>query len=227
MPRKLTSTMTLDTIEDDILFSRATLRADPDTPDLLATTDGWLGLVAAVRDRERAVREQVASVDAERQVANARLDRVCERFGDALFLAVEKDRTSARFRSFFHVPVSRFVRLALSTQLERVKAWLGSADPALAPFKVDLETWSTRASDALVKTRALALVRGELATAREELAEDLTRERDGLHAALVLRAAERGLGRGWADGFFRVTQSSAPATPSGPDSPDEQEPIPR
>jgi hypothetical protein len=218
MPKKLTSTMTLDAIEDEILFTRATLRADPDAPDLVVTTDGWLGRVGAVRERERIVREEVASVDAERMVANARLDAVCERFGDALFLAVDKDRQSTRWRTFFHLPVSRFVRLALSAQLERVKAWLGSSDAALTPFRADLETWSTRASDALAKTRALSLARGELTAAREELAEDLTRERDGLHAALVLRATERSLGRDWPEAFFRITtrSSASPETPEEP-----------
>jgi hypothetical protein len=54
--------------------------------------------------------------------------------------------------------------------------------------------------------------------ARETLQDDLTRERDGLEALLVVRARERGLPRDWPARFFRVARrdgADAVAPPAG------------
>lgn len=79
----------------------------------------------------------------------------------------------------------------------------------------------TAADRALVREREMAVGRGENWQRRTELRDGLTRERDGLHAALVDRSAERKLDRAWPDLFFRVihrgsdTASLAPTEVSG------------
>ena len=55
-----------------------------------------------------------------------------------------------------------------------------------------------------MRTRDSAQARGNAIVVRESTAENLTRARDALHATLVARAAERGLERDFADGFFIV-----------------------
>jgi hypothetical protein len=112
--------------------------------------------------------------------------------------------------------VSKFVRQRLSTQVERVRGWLQSSDALVETHRKPLDTWSKAAGDALVQTRAVAVVRGEARIAREELAEDPTRERDGLHDALSAIARERKLPREWPDLFFRVKSRSA-----GEEAPEE------
>lgn len=205
MPHAIAPDATFDTIEAEILFTRAALRADPDASDLLPHTDAWLSLVEPARAKERAAREAVENANAERAVANARLDATCIAFGDDLHTAVQKDHRAARWLQFFSVAVSSFVKQALARQIATVKGWLTSSkDPVLEKHRANLETWSARADGALVKTRGTALVRGEAHQAREELAAELTRERDGLHEALSARARERQLPRSFADVFFRT-----------------------
>ena len=58
-------------------------------------------------------------------------------------------------------------------------------------------------------------MRGTAIVAREALAENLTRARDGLHAALVVRAQERNLPRDFADGFFIVSSRKREKGPKG------------
>lgn len=202
-PRKITAAMTYDAMEDEVVFTRSMLKADPDANDFVDMTDGWLALIDAAREKDRAARVALAEADASRILANARLDRACEKFGDELWLAVDKDRTAPRWTRFFGGPVGKFVRQRLSAQVERVRAWLGADDDVLAEHKAPLETWSTAADQALVKTRGVSLVRGQAQMARDELAEDLTRERDGLAEALAGRARALNLGREWPSLFFR------------------------
>jgi hypothetical protein len=209
MPRQIPPTITLDDAEDEVLFTTATIKADPDAKEFLPMTSGWLALIDSARARDRAARQAQAEADAARVIGNDRLDRACVQFADELFLAVGKDRSSARWLQFFTQSVSKFVRQRLSTQVERVRGWLQSSDTVLEAHRKPLDTWSKAAGDALVQTRGVAVVRGEARMAREELAEDLTRERDGLHDAMSAIARERKLPREWPDLFFRVQSRSA------------------
>ena len=204
MPRQILATLPLDDVEDEILYTQAALRADPDARQLLPMTDGWLVRCDEMRPMLRRTRQAGADADAARIVANSRLDRSCVAFGDELYLAVGKDRQAPRWLQFFAVSVSRFIQQALGRQVERVRGWLASKDPVLERHRPSLDRWSQAADQALVNTRALAVVRGETWQAREELASDLTRERDGLHDALSQLSRELELGRDWPDLFFRI-----------------------
>ncbi|MDC3955072.1 hypothetical protein [Polyangium jinanense] len=214
-PRKIPPTLLLDEAEAEVFFTRSGLKADPDAHDLLFLTDGWLAMIEVVRTKERSAREAQADADAARTIANTRLDRACQRFGDELFLAVGKERGAARWSQFFSVPVSKFIRQALPKQVARVIGWLDSKDPILDKHRAGLEPWAKAADAALKRTTAVATVRGEARIGREELAEGLTRERDGLHEALSARARERGLPRDWAGQFFRKVSRAGAASEEG------------
>ncbi|MDI3282829.1 hypothetical protein [Polyangium sp. 15x6] len=214
-PRKIPPTLPLDEVETEVFFTRSGVKADPDAQDLLSLTDGWLERVDAVRTKERSAREAQADADAARTIANTRLDRACQRFGDELLLAVGKERGTARWTQFFPVPVSKFIRQALPKQVARVIGWLDSKDPILDKHRVGLEPWAKAADAALKRTTAIATVRGEARIGREELAERLTRDRDALHDALSARARERGLPRDWADQFFRKVSRAAEEAAEG------------
>ncbi len=221
MPRKLTARMTLETFEDEVLFTRAAIAADPDAAPLVSHTDGWLDMIQAARDADMKARSAVANADAARTVANGRLDAACVAFADDLYMAVGKDTSSPRWRRFFAVAVSRFVRQALSKQVRQVNAWLAQADePVLKKHRATLHAWADKADAALTQTAALALARGEAWSAFEQLAEDLTRDRDGLRDALAAIARHKGLPRTWPDLFFRVEHRGR-AVDEEPDPPVE------
>lgn len=205
MPRQLDATMTFDDLEDEVLFTEAAVKADPDAADLAPKVDGWLAQVAAARAAALDVRRLSVAADATRIVANARLDAACTRFGDSLLVSVGKDRTAAKWKTFFSETVSSFIRQALDKQVTTVKGWLSiTGEPVLEQHRAELTKWATAAGAAIEATQGVAPKRGIVWQQREALSESLTRERDGLHDALAQRGREKGLARDWADLFFRV-----------------------
>ncbi len=205
MARKLSAEMTYDTLEDEALHTRAALLADPDASDLVMMTDTWIPKIDACRALDRAARVATAEATALRQVSNGRLDTLCTTFGDSLYLAVGKDRTAARWTQFFKLPINRFVRQAFPTQVSLVRGWLAMEDALLATHRAGLDTWSSKGQEALTRTAASAAPIGAARLAREQLAEELTSERDGLRDALSVRARERNLPRSWPTVFFRIS----------------------
>jgi hypothetical protein len=218
MIRKLTTRFTFAALRQEVWFTRAALKADPDAADFVPLTDGWLGLIDGVEGTWTRSFVGRLEADAARVVANARLDGACVAFGDRLYLDVGKDRASARWRRFFKAAVSTFVRGSLTEQIATVKSWLTVDDPLVAEARPELTRWADAASTALDQTRNTAQLRGEAAVAKEQLVDDLTRARDGLHAALVARAHEKKLARTWPSVFFlvespREDDAAPPETP--------------
>ncbi len=215
-PRKIPNTVTFDDAEDEIRFTIAALKADPDTGDLVASTDDWMSIVDTARAEWRTCRQAIADTDAGRIVANHRFDMACTRFGDELYLAVGKDSSSRRWTQHFDRAVSRFVRMPLGKQLGRVLGWLSqSTDEVLARHRDKLELWTGKVKAALEATGATAIVRGRAWIGRETMAESLTAARDGLFETLAARARERDLGRDWPDIFFRKTPGRDEPAPGG------------
>lgn len=202
MARKLTPDFTFDELENEIRYTRASLMADPDTVDLVPSTESWLGGVAEARSKDALARTAATEASAHRYVANARLDDSCRAFGRDLAHALHNDRTSARWHRFFRGTVDDFISQPLEDQANACLAWLTLDEPALAPHLASIERWARAALAAFATTQASAQVRGTAMVAREQAAETLTRARDGLANALSARAAERGLPRDYADGFF-------------------------
>ncbi len=219
MPSKLTGEMTFDTFEDLTLFTIAAIEADPDAADLLPMTATWLPQIAAARADNLAVRQQGAKADALRIVANGRLDAACVAFGDTLYAAVNKDRSTARWKTFFSETVTSFVKQAFDRQIKTVRGWLSLPnDAALEAHRTALTKWSDAAADAQVKTSTVGALRGQSRQQRETLADALTRERDGLSEALSQRARDRKLPRDWPTLFFPVTSRNV-AEPEAPTPP--------
>lgn len=209
MARKIADLTTLDDCEDEVLFTRAALKADPDAADLVAITDGWLGLIDEARAADRAARSAITEATALRGIANARLDDACRAFGDDLHIAVKRDRTSARWKRFFPHTVSDFVRQRLSSQISAVQGWLAvTGDDVLDKHRPELERWSKAAADALTNSSASRQARGGAQVSRESLAEDLTRERDRLEGRLTAKAHELNLPRDYSSRFFRIFSRS-------------------
>lgn len=205
MPRQLAADMTLDALEDEVIYTQSALRADPDATDLIAMTADWFPQIDAVRAADRSLRETIGNTDASRMVANQRLDSACILFGRELLYDVGNDRSSPRWTQFFKVPPGQFVKQALSKQVNTIRGWLaGATDPVLDVHRTTLSSWSTSADTALVNTQALATLRGQQWQLRTQTTSTLTQSRDALHRVLAQRALERKLDRDWPDVFFRT-----------------------
>lgn len=219
MARKITDDFTFDSMEDEILYTRGALLADPDASDLAPSTEGWLGLVDAARAKDRAARAASQEAAALRSVANRRLDDGCRSFGRELAADLKNDRSSARWTRFFRSTVDAFIAQPLAAQAAAVLAWAGAEDAVLARHSESLTRWARAAGDALTATSNTVQVRGTAIVGREQVAEDLTKSRDGLEATLTQRAIERNLGRDYAASFFiqerrKAKKQADPPTPA-------------
>ena len=210
MIRKLWVEMTLDDHLKEIFYTRAALGADSDAVDLQPLTDSWEASLEATRAKFRASLFAQLEADALRRVSNGRLDDGCVAFGSELGLRHKTD--SSEWRLYFrNTQLSRFVRQAFATQVGAVEAWLGtSGQPVFESHRARLTTLVQAARRALVATDASAVPLGEWQIARATFTEDMTRERDGLWAALDERRRERNLPREWPDLFFRIESSDSP-----------------
>ena len=216
MARGLFAELTFDTMESEAMFTLSMLRADPNTADLAPLAEPWPGLIDAVRAFDRDFRQIEADTDAARITANQYLDSACVKFGDELYLAAGKDRSSSRWTKYFPGSVSDFVKQPLSKQVSMVRGWLSaSTDEVLEKHRPALEEWSGKADKALVDTDAVAVRRRDVWQQREGLAASLTEQRDSLHRTLGERAKEKSLSRTWPDTFFRAgTASGSKSTAS-------------
>ena len=153
MPRKLSSVMTLDTLESEVMFTQSMLKADPNTVDLAATIEGWQVYISDTRTLDQQLRQMEFDADAARIVGNNYLDKTCTRFGDDLLLACGKDRSSPRWTKFFATRVSDFIKQPLSRQTTVVQGWLASTDEVLERYRGDLTTWTQQDQFFLVEKR--------------------------------------------------------------------------
>jgi hypothetical protein len=218
MARKINSDFTYDEMENEVLYTRAGLAADPDASDLVSMTDGWMAIVDQARAQDRAARAATHEAAAQRAIANRRLDDQCRNFGRELAMALKNDRKSPRWTRFFRATVDAFLAQPMGAQAASVIAWLSIEDDVLTRHSEWLGRWAHAAQAALTTTNASAQVRGSAIIARESAGEALTKGRDGLEAALMQRALERNLGRDYAAGFF-IVQDRKKASKSAPEEP--------
>ena len=214
MPAKILAFDTLDTIENEVLFTRAALKADEDANDLISETDPWYALVDEARRKDREFRTSDMEATAGRAVANVRLDAACLAFGNDLLHTVG-DRTRPRFVGFFPIAPTRWVKQPFDKQIIAVRGWLSiTGDAVLDQHRAALDKHVQSAEASRLATAALAPKRGLNWEMRSELADTLTRARDGLHRALAERAEERNLPREWPNAFFRIEERNPPPEPA-------------
>ena len=207
MPRQFNTDITLDDLLREIYFTRAALAADDDALELLSMTDHWEALFDVLQAKQRASMRAQLGADALRRVTNGRLDDACTSFGSELGLRNKADTPEWRLY-FRNTTLSRFVRQAFATQVGAVEAWLStSAHPVFEAHRAVITRTVQAARRAIVATEASAVPLGEWQIARAMFAEDMTRERDGLWAALDEHRRAHNLPREWPDVFFRVETS--------------------
>ena len=202
MVKKLPQDFGFDDHEDEVLYTRATLAADPNAADLLFMTYLWLGSVDTARALGREGRKATLEASALRSIANVHLDGECRSVGRDLSHSVENDRSGVRWTRIFPTTVDAFLSQPLGEQAVACQAWLTTNEPVIAARREALSRWSTAAQTAIATTQASAQIRGTAMLARESLAEEMTRARDGLARALSVRAEERDLPRDYAERFF-------------------------
>jgi hypothetical protein len=220
-PRQI---LTLPESWEELAFQQDALVLDTATADLAPSIDPllvrWSEVDAAQRDARRdALRSQVVLSD-----ANYRLDAEVNDFAwDLERAAGGQDRP--RFRRYFTVAPSVFVRRALAEETLVVRSWLdgirSEPEPEVQRHAARLEA-AVSAVDAATAGRATA--KGAKADTSLKVVQTFLAEvnafRMGLHGELLKRASASGLGRDWLAKFLRPSpRRPDDAGDESPDSP--------
>ena len=205
MPRQIQQRLTLDAVEDEILFTLVALGTQKHASTYKAEAEAWLADLDAFRAVDRSYRTDFTTIDVQRVLANHDLDQGVTTFADDLLLAVGKDRQAPRFTAFFPKAPSKLVEEPLTDEVGRVEGWVSSSsDPVLLEHKDALTHLAAISRAALTATAGVPIKRLERDQRWQALCTSLTERRDALHRKLAELAQELGLGRDWADLFFRV-----------------------
>lgn len=203
MIRKLTEKMTIDDLQDEVVFTQAMLKAHPLVAHLSTYADDWDDDLPGLLGQSRANRNLRIFLDARRQVANEYLGRHIDAFSDDLLKFVNKDRTHKLYTQYFTRPPAEFVDQPLVDEVAAVRAWLPNNQPLLDPHRPELVRWSDTADAVLAEDKRAIQLTAELGQMRERIVNALTAKRDALWALLAEVARQHGLPRTWPNTFFR------------------------
>lgn len=220
--RQLPISNGLLTFLDELEYTEAALSADPETVHLAAAFLEEITDWANVFQKERQARRAVTRCNAAVAVRDVQLDGLTTRFGGVVLVEAGQDRKSATFRRFFSVAPSEFIRQGLRKQCE---ATLNKVIPEIAkqpdgnPLRAYEPLLKGAVDAALAALDARSKARGEGSSASNDVnewKEGVNRLRATTHAELLKIAANKNLGKAWADTFFR-SESASEAEPDAPE----------
>lgn len=200
---------------EEIEYTEAALSAHDETKDLACLFQEEIERWDKVFKTHRETRRAIVRADARVSVCNQALDETTTRFGHAVLAEAGGDRKSTFFRRFFPIAPSELVRENLRRQCERTRdSILVEIDklPESSPLKAFHSPLKERVGRALDALDSRAKVHAERASTSydvEEWKDGINRLRLSTYAALLNIGVERGLGKGFADSFFRNPSAQA------------------
>lgn len=219
--RRLSQSASLLVYLEDIEYTEAALSAREETKELACPfreeIEGWDRLFRQYRDGRRAI----VQADAVVSVSNQALDEATTRFGHSVLAEAGGDRKSTFFRRFFPVVPSEFIRENLRRQCERTRDGILveleklPETSALKAYMAPLRDGVVRALDALDARAKVHTERARVAYDVEEWKDGVNRLRLSTYGALLALGAERNLGKGFADSFFRNPSAKEDDAQSG------------
>lgn len=201
---------------EEIEYTEAALTAHDETKELAAVfrdeLDSWEKTFKSYREARRTI----VRADAMVSIRNQELDETTTRFSHVVLVEVNGDRKSTLFRRFFPMAPSELIRQSLRKQCEHTRDVMVSElnklpnEHPLKAFAAPLEERAKRALDALEARAKVGADRATVAYDVEEWKEGINRLRFSAYAALLQIAANRNLGKSFADSFFRAPKAQAP-----------------
>lgn len=206
MPRVIKGNSTPDQMDAEIDHTEDMLEAAglAEQAQRVAT---WRAPVEALRGSRKAIGRRRSKMNARRQLAVRRLNKLCKRFSNKLLAAVEQDRTNPLYKTYFPIAPSDFAKVRLADRVRTVRAWAAHPHPALEPVLADLLVACDGIDASLPEEAAIDLVAKQVAGEGDTVAKQLTERRDELHRELAALAPSRGEERDWAGEFFQVGRS--------------------
>lgn len=213
--RQIPLTSSLLVYLEEVEFSEGALSAHDHTKELAALFRdeilSWELMFKGYREARRAI----VRADARVSVCNHDLDDATTRFSHVVLAEVAGDRKSTLFRRFFPKAPSELIRLPLRKQCEHTRDLMLKELAALPdtsrlkPFQAILAEKAKRALDALDDRAKVRAERASVAYDIEEWKDGINRLRLSTYAALLQIAAERNLGKSFAESFFRSPKAAS------------------
>jgi hypothetical protein len=221
MPRRIKPNTTLQTIFEEIVFTRAQLRAYPITASLV---DGFTNIRTSwseVQAEELELVEDEVTADAHAVRVDEDIDPLVDKLSRTVLNEVKGDRTNPLYRRFFgRLRPSEVKRPVLGPELKTVRDWIPAlaeaAQELLRAIGVQLGVLVTEADGAVGEQSEADRKWDDFVTLgnRRKLIDDLNALRENTHAALVnLKNSPEGkdLTSDFADRFFRIGSRAASA----------------
>jgi hypothetical protein len=217
--RELRAETPLETLEDEIVYTDAALKADPEAEDLAPGFAGQLESLDEVYDRERATRRAVTEATAYSRVADSRLDEEVLGSGRVMEVPLKGDRTHPSWTKVYGTATpSDVAKLARPKEVIKVRGMIKAMTELglaiLATVIASLTFWAGRLDGGLTRLTDSKADRGRFRSERDEFIIGLNRARRALYGSLTTRAAERGLPKEWPDLFFRHETSRTRSKPT-------------
>lgn len=220
MPIRLISLKSsLDFCWTEIVFSLAMLEADTLARPLAVHLAPFEPRLEVLRTTQHSKWRAEIVADAKVAFADRSLDEVTTSFSSELLRFEQNEREAPRFKLYFKKAPHQVTRLGLKSQLEVCEGWPkmlpDEPEQSLKDFAKKFTDVMTLGNQALA-AREEAITQTALQRARElnVFVDDLNAARQTTYGQLTSLASQHRRPRGWAESFFRVSESdnSPPAT---------------
>lgn len=205
MPRILRNDLSPNYYKAEIVFTEASIGADPDAKEFEAIVSAWWTDFRLFRDELDALDLLQAKLDAREALTRERLASIISIFGKTLYAEENEDRSSIRWQRFFGNQIlSAITRLPLSSLLEASRPWLKhDQDPLLLRHLPKLSLWI----DLALTLKNDQLQQSDLSSKRKSIRDtyvkNLNDQREALDSKLKERARSLSLGSSWSKAFFK------------------------
>jgi hypothetical protein len=226
MPREILSAESLDTVWEEIVYSKSGLKGNKSTESFLGKIDPFIKQLTTLKEGQLKCWEDEQVTQALVDYYNYALDRLVEEFGAAKLAAIRREnphwkekeaRESAEYTLYIKKgsTISDIIRLGLASELPVVEPWADlirrETDALLLPFAERFEDIVTKGKEA-VAARAKALVATSEHRTRQinPFIKELNAARTSLHGQLLDLSTTLKFPKSWADTFFRKSTASGP-----------------
>jgi flagellin-specific chaperone FliS len=226
MPRDVLASDSLDSIWEEIVYNKASLKGNTVTEPMVSKIDPFIFRLISLREGQLKCWEEEQVAQALVDYYNFMLDRLVEEFGTAKLASIRKEnphwkekeaRESGEYTLYIKKgsTISDIVRLGLASELPVVEPWADlirrETDASLLPFAERFADLVSKGKEAVV-ARAKALVATSEHRTRQinPFIKELNDARTSMHGQLLDLSTTLKVPKSWADTFFRKSAGSSP-----------------
>jgi hypothetical protein len=229
--RTIRDSESLDSVAEELVFTASRLDSDEHAKDFAPAFATLISQVDQVRSGQVGASRDEAAAHAAVAAADDQLDDWILAFDRALKTVVQGNTLSPTYQRYFTSAPWTFVRMALESEISRVRGWVDSlaSEPnqSLKDLGARLATLIAQGEAALDRRRKAVSARSDhRVRSITSIIEEVNLTRAALYGKLATRAAEADLPRDWPSRFFRKSPRTkkTPTDDTGTDKPNQVPP---